>query len=61
VDLLLCAHHYRVSEHALADAGATVFDTHGAPLKPDLFALATGRLPRREIGQFRVFSQSIKK
>ncbi len=40
VDLLLCAHHYRVCMHALAAAGAEVFDTRGAPLGPDPFALA---------------------
>ncbi len=40
VDLLLCGHHYRASEQALAAAGAEVFDTRGAPLSPDRFALA---------------------
>ena len=43
VDLLLCAHHYRISAHALAAAGAEVFDIHGAPLTPDLFALTPSR------------------
>ena len=40
VDLLLCGHHYRASERALAAAGAEVFDTDGAPLSTDRFALA---------------------
>jgi hypothetical protein len=31
-DLLLCGHHYRVSEQALAAAGATVTDIHGTPV-----------------------------
>ena len=39
VDLLLCGHHYRASERALAAAGAEVFGTDGAPLSPDRFAL----------------------
>jgi hypothetical protein len=30
VDLLLCAHHYRVSRAALAAAGAVVIDETGA-------------------------------
>ncbi len=32
VDLLLCAHHYRRSSTALADAGAQVFDGSGTLL-----------------------------
>lgn len=32
IDLLLCRHHYRVSERALATADAVAFDTHGLPL-----------------------------
>ena len=31
-DLLLCGHHYRVSRHALAAAGATVVDIDAAQL-----------------------------
>ena len=30
-DLLLCGHHYRVSRHALASAGATVRELSGTP------------------------------
>jgi hypothetical protein len=30
VDLLLCGHHYRASQGALAAAGAIVFDQTGA-------------------------------
>ncbi|HEU5031421.1 MAG TPA: hypothetical protein VFV01_41350 [Spirillospora sp.] len=30
VDLHLCAHHYRASREALAEAGAVVFDRNGA-------------------------------
>lgn len=37
VDLLLCAHHYRVCQRALALAGADVFHTSGEPLTSDLF------------------------
>jgi hypothetical protein len=33
IDLLLCRHHYRVSERALATAGAAAFDTHGQPFR----------------------------
>ena len=29
VDLLLCGHHYRASQAALAAAGAEVYDDHG--------------------------------
>jgi hypothetical protein len=29
-DLLLCAHHYRVSQDALAELGATAYDASGA-------------------------------
>jgi len=32
MDLLLCGHHYRVSEMALLAAGATVFDETGMVL-----------------------------
>ena len=32
IDLLLCRHHYRVCERALAAAGAVAFDTYGLPL-----------------------------
>ena len=34
VDLLLCGHHYRVSEAALRAAGATVYDRAGAVVMP---------------------------
>jgi hypothetical protein len=30
-DLLLCAHHYRASRHALAAAGATIRELPGTP------------------------------
>ncbi len=40
VDLLLCAHHYRVSERTLAAAGAAVFGTSGEPVSEDPFQLA---------------------
>jgi hypothetical protein len=46
VDLLLCGHHYRLAKHALAAAGAEVFDTEGEPLSPDLFSLAGAGSPR---------------
>ena len=32
MDLLLCGHHYRVSETALVAAGATVYDQTGMVL-----------------------------
>ena len=32
VDLLLCGHHYRVSQAALRAAGATVYDETGVPI-----------------------------
>ncbi len=35
VDLLLCGHHYRVSRHALAAAGAQVVDMQGDDLAED--------------------------
>jgi len=31
-ELLLCGHHYRVSQQALRAAGATVLDIKGAPI-----------------------------
>lgn len=34
VNLLLCGHHYRVSQAALRAAGATVYDRSGAPVVP---------------------------
>jgi hypothetical protein len=34
-DLLLCGHHYRESEHALAKAGAAVFSLSGAAVSSD--------------------------
>jgi hypothetical protein len=33
-DLLLCMHHYRASQHALAAAGATVLDIRGQLIRP---------------------------
>jgi hypothetical protein len=33
-DLLLCGHHFRVSQPALAAAGATILDIRGYPLAP---------------------------
>jgi hypothetical protein len=33
VDLLLCGHHYRVSQAALRAAGALVYDETGVPIK----------------------------
>ncbi len=37
MDLLLCGHHYRVSEMALLAAGATVYDETGMvlPAEPE--------------------------
>jgi hypothetical protein len=35
VDLLLCGHHYRVSQAALRAAGVTVYDRAGAPVTGD--------------------------
>jgi len=35
-ELLLCAHHYRFSQHALDRAGATVLDVGGRPVDADL-------------------------
>ena len=32
VDLLLCGHHYRVSQVALRAAGAAVYDETGVPV-----------------------------
>jgi len=32
IDLLLCGHHYRVSQAALRAAGVTVYDQAGAPI-----------------------------
>lgn len=29
VDMYLCGHHYRVSQEALRDRNASVFDVHG--------------------------------
>jgi hypothetical protein len=34
VDLLLCGHHYRVSQAALLAAGATVYDAAGTLIMP---------------------------
>lgn len=34
VDLLLCGHHFRASQAALAAAGATVHDKTGALVSP---------------------------
>jgi hypothetical protein len=41
-DLLLCGHHFRVHEYALARAGAAVFDVNGVPLSPETLVLADG-------------------
>lgn len=39
-DLLLCCHHYRVSQLALSAAGAVIFDGQGrSPLAPQATAL----------------------
>lgn len=35
VDLLLCRHHYRVSQQALATAGAVIIDPEETPAGPD--------------------------
>lgn len=43
VDLLLCGHHYQVSRSALADAGAAVLDSGGAPVSP--WDLEVAQLP----------------
>ena len=32
IDLLLCGHHYRVSQAALLTAGAVVYDETGVPI-----------------------------
>jgi hypothetical protein len=46
VDLLLCGHHYRASEAALAAAGASVYDAAGALLVPGAGGqLASSREP----------------
>jgi hypothetical protein len=39
-DLLLCAHHYRVSRVALERAGAAVFDDAGRQVTPPAWALS---------------------
>lgn len=43
MDLLLCGHHYQVSRSALADAGAAVLDSGGAPVSP--WDLEVAQLP----------------
>ena len=40
VDLLLCRHHFRVHEQALAEAGAAVFAPDGSPLTAETLLLA---------------------
>jgi hypothetical protein len=45
-DLLLCAHHYRVSREALARVGATAYDTSGVVIAfPQAPADGAGRPP----------------
>jgi hypothetical protein len=45
-DLLLCAHHYRVSREALRAAGARVVDMNGAPVSgDDMFCLGRAGEP----------------
>jgi hypothetical protein len=39
-DLLLCGHHYRASQSALAAVGATVMDIDGLPVNGDFWSLA---------------------
>jgi hypothetical protein len=41
-DLLLCAHHYRASRHALDLAGARVLDLDGRPVTGDLWPARAG-------------------
>ncbi|MGD0245405.1 MAG: hypothetical protein ABSB59_34495 [Streptosporangiaceae bacterium] len=43
VDLLLCGHHYRVSEAALRAAGATAYDREGTLIMPA--ARGAGQVP----------------
>ena len=46
VDLLFCAHHYRVSGVQLARNGAHVFDSSGALMVSGNFIIAVDRLAR---------------
>ena len=48
VDLLLCGHHYRASQAALAAAGAEVYDEHGLPVADGARRLPEQRSPARD-------------
>ena len=52
IDLLLCGHHYRVSQAALRAAGATVYDQAGAAVTGD--AAITSIPAASQLGQRRV-------
>jgi hypothetical protein len=39
-DLLLCRHHYRVSQRSLADAGASVLELDGTPVDEAAWPMA---------------------